>query len=247
MTKLYVFGDSFTTPNFCVTPSDSFWGLLAKDLGVETIVNYSQPGFSLDQIIHILCNEDLEFTDNYFFIGVPPIERLSVYVKDSSKSTGGNGPYYKFNSDFRTEEIEVNSLDDIFQFEFYEAYGDDKKFLSRYQYFWQEILVCNKLSLIYDMMQFKSAKFIIVNLTLPMCNGPRTFMPNGEPVMSRLKNYRNCILFSDTCHSVNQTDGIKPADFDVPGVGWYGHHGPRGNGNWYNKILKPRVQELGWI
>ena len=53
---LYVFGDSFSTPGFCVEPKDSFWGLLAKDLRVDKIVNYSHEGFSLDQIIHILCN-----------------------------------------------------------------------------------------------------------------------------------------------------------------------------------------------
>ena len=39
---------------------------------------------------------------------------------------------------------------------------------------------------------------------------------------------------------------IKPADWDR-GTGWYGHHGAEGNLNWYTKILKPHVTELGWL
>jgi hypothetical protein len=77
-TTLYVFGDSFTTPNFCVQPQDSYWGLLSKDLAVTSTINYSHSGFSFDQIIHLLCNESLNFENAYFFIGVPPIERLAV-------------------------------------------------------------------------------------------------------------------------------------------------------------------------
>jgi hypothetical protein len=49
---MYVFGDSFATPGLCVDPKDSFWGLLAQDLNVKEIINYSHSGIGTSTNLH---------------------------------------------------------------------------------------------------------------------------------------------------------------------------------------------------
>ena len=63
--------------------------------------------------------------------------------------------------------------------------------------------------------------------------------------MNAVHKLPECIIFENTYYSVNYQDKIKPADFDT--YGWQGHHGAKGNLNWYNKTLLPKIKELGWI
>jgi hypothetical protein len=233
MSTLYVFGDSFTTPNFCVNVQDSHWGLLARDLQVDSIINYSYSGFSFDQLIHVLCNEKLDFNDSYFFIGVPPIERIALYNK--------NKKWYRaeFDKEFTAQRTLIESINDTEQFEFFEAFKDAKFFLANYSFRWQQQTVCDKIFMMYHWLKSINVKFVVVNLTAPMYY-------HGTRVEQNLKASKECILFDNTCHSINEADNIKPADWDQ-GVGWHGHHGAEGCLNWYTKVLKPKVIELGWL
>ena len=68
--KLYVFGDSFSSPHVCVNPEHSFWGLAAKDLGVDAIYNFSFSGNCFDNIVHLILNDKFDFDNGYFLIGI---------------------------------------------------------------------------------------------------------------------------------------------------------------------------------
>mgnify|MGYP003351836285 CR=1 FL=1 len=84
--KLYVFGDSFSTPYVEVNPEDSFWGLAAKELPVDQVINYSWPRNCLDNLIHSILNEPIDFENNYFLIGMPVLFRDSIYCQGPGRS-----------------------------------------------------------------------------------------------------------------------------------------------------------------
>jgi len=88
MSKLYVFGDSYSTPGFCVEPKDSWWGLLSQDLKsrISTVENYSWPGNNIDSIVHVMINLTEKFTPaDYLAIGIPPLQRLTLFDPESTK------------------------------------------------------------------------------------------------------------------------------------------------------------------
>ena len=72
--NLWVFGASFSTPDVCVSPKDSFWGLAASYLNVKNITNCSWPGNSFDSVCHVLISmqEQYDWDNDIFFIGIPP-------------------------------------------------------------------------------------------------------------------------------------------------------------------------------
>ena len=84
MNKLYVVGDSFTTPYVCVDPQDSFWGLAGKQLGVEQIVNVSRPSNSFDSVCQLLIGMQNQYEYNGNFIlfgGSSPIKIDNFYPR----------------------------------------------------------------------------------------------------------------------------------------------------------------------
>ena len=236
---LNVFGDSYATPNFCVLPSESFWGLAAKDLDVNRIINYSHPGFSLDHVIHILLNEKFNFEDDYFLIGIPPLARYVAYKDDSDF----NWTATTFNTDFVPTHIPVNSLDNTLKFEFKQQFVNNKEELDRFCAEWLDVQSLEKIFLLHQYMTLNKAKFLILNLSVPIVY--QDMWPAGKSVMTKVQNLSECVIFDNTYQSVNNNDNIKPADFDQ--YGWQGHHGAAGNQNWYNKIVKNKMIELNWI
>jgi hypothetical protein len=54
-------------------------------------------------------------------------------------------------------------------------------------------------------------------------------------------------LFDNTFYSVNKDDGIRPVDRPGWPINYVGHHGAKGNANWYNKVVKIKMKELKWI
>ena len=238
--KLNVFGDSYTTPNFCVDPGDSFWGLIARALDVNQVDNFSHPGFSLDHIIHIMLNEEFEFRTDYFVIGIPPLIRYIAYddnhtctwTKHSYTATLDNAQY-----------TVVESLSNTQKFKFDEQFKNDKQGVTRFNSEWNDVQNLEKIYLLHQFLTFKKAKFIILNLSKPMHY--QDMWSAGKNIMNKVYQLSECIMFNNTYYSVNYCDGIKPVDFDK--YGWQGHHGPEGNRNWYNKILELKIKELGWI
>lgn len=241
--KLIVLGDSYSTPYVCVDPKDSFWGLAAKDLQVENIINYSHSGFAFDLILHVLLNEQFDWENSYFLVGVPVIARLGMF-KESTIPVYNSA--YMCNDKFESWKIGCNSLTNCRWGDFIEMFDKEKYFLSNYEHSWQEVLTLEKILLIHSFLTSKRTKFIIANLTVPMLL-QETWEVGGH-VMRTCNQLNECILFKNTLHDLNQADNIKPVDRDpLDPDCWFGHHGAEGNFNWYQKVLNPKMKELGWL
>ena len=236
---LNVFGDSNSTPHMCVTPAESFWGLAAKDLGVDRIVNYSHLGFSFDAVLHILTNEVFNFADDYFLIGIPSLPR---YIAHSDKIKE-NYTAEKFDKRYTAEEIPIHSLDNTHPFRFEEQFDSDRLGVDRFSREWLDVQSLEKIFLLHQYMILNKAKFLILNLSVPIVY--QDMWPAGQSIMRKVNDFNECVIFDNTYQSVNFNDNIKPADFDR--YKWMGHHGPAGNLNWYNKIVKNKMIELNWI
>lgn len=236
---LNIFGDSFSTPDLFVKPCDSFWGLAAKDLGVAEIVNYSHSGFSLDHVIHILLNDNFNFENDYFLIGIPPLFRYVGY-NDNSAS---NWVATTFNTEFVSAHVPISCLDNTLKFTFEQQFLNNQQELDRFNAEWLDVQSLEKIFLLYQYMTLNNAKFLILNLTRPITY--QDLWPAGQGIMHKVNTLRECVIFDNTFQSVNFVDQIKPVDFDQ--YGWVGHHGAAGNLNWYNKIVKNKMIELNWI
>ena len=234
-----MFGDSYSTADFCVTPTESFWGLAAKDLAVTDIVNYSHPGFSLDHVIHILLNENFNFKDDYFLIGIPPLVRYVAYKDDSDSKWVAT----KFTNGFVSSHVSVNSLDNTLKFQFEQQFKNDREAVDRFDVNWLSIQSLEKIFLLHQYLTLNNAKFLILNLSVPIvCQDMWT---TGKGIMIKVRDLDECVIFDDTYQSVNFNDQIKPMDFSQHA--WQGHHGAAGNLNWYTKIVKNKMIELNWI
>lgn len=234
--KLNVFGDSYTTPGVCVDPLESFWGLMAQDLPISGIDNYSQTGFSLDHVIHILLNETFDFDSDYFLIGVPPLLRYVEY-SDSFNTTWNRTI---FDNKFKQSTEKIESLSNTNRFKWIDRC---KNQVVEYSAEWADVQALEKIYLLHQFLSSKKTKFMIVNLTRPIFFQDE--WPAGKSIMLKTKQLSECILFDNTFYSTNYNDQIKPADYDQ--YGWVGHHGAEGNSNWYNKVIKPKMIELNWI
>ena len=92
---LWVYGSSNSLPGKAVAMKESFWGLAAKDLGVDEIINLSSGGNSFDGVLHTLVSMQpkYDWSNDFFLIGVPPLERWTVFDNHSDSSTlAGSNP-----------------------------------------------------------------------------------------------------------------------------------------------------------
>jgi hypothetical protein len=238
--KLYVFGDSFSSPHVGVNPEHSFWGLAAKDLGVDAIYNFSFSGNCFDNIVHLILNDKFDFDNGYFLIGIPPLHRYSIF---SQITPTKNKPLAKFNQKFEQEVIYSTNMINVGAATFTEAFTNDKLYVSYFRAEWNDVINLEKIYLLSNWLKTKNAKFIIANLSQPIPYQEN--WPAGCEIMKKVKADITCIVFADTYQSLNLADKIKPADYDA--YEWYGHHGSEGNHNWYNKIIQPKMQQLKWI
>ncbi len=238
--KLNVFGDSFSTSNLCVDPQDSFWGQMSQLLSVNQVDNYSHPGFSLDHVIHIILNENFDFENEYFFVGIPPLVRFVAYG-DKSNTNWNKQSYLGFGNNPEISVIE--SLTNTVKFQFKEQFTNDKDGADRFNAEWHDVQCLEKIYLLHQFLKSKNAKFIIANLTVPIHY--QDLWPAGKNIMTKVWQLPECIIFDHTYYSVNYKDGIKPVDFSK--YQWLGHHGAEGNKNWFVKVLEPKIKQLGWL
>ena len=87
---------------------------------------------------------------------------------------------------------------------------------------------------------FFASRYLIYNLSDPLdANnkwGPSDFL------LPYCMKHKNCILFENTYYSVNV--GInRPVDATSENV-WRGHHGAPGNQLFFEKSIKPKLEEL---
>ena len=236
--KLWVFGDSFATPNICVEPQDSFWGLTAAYCNIPTVMNCARPVNSFDSVCHLLVSEQYSYTwdRDLLLIGIPPLERITVF--DDHKNT----VYY--GHEFKTPDW------DFTQFQLYshqgliglQNYGTDKQLIVHSDRGWLEAQVLRTIFLLTTWLDSKNANYMILNLSkeLDWTNiwGPSKF------VLPYTLQHPRCILFDETYRSINLNKN-PPLDFDQ--YGWDGHHGPAGNKHFFEQSLLPQMQKCNLI
>ena len=233
--KLWVFGDSYTTPNVCVAPQDSFWGLLASHIGISVIKNCSRPVNSFDAVCQLLVGlqDEINWNQDMVLIGIPPLERIAVF------------------DDYNDTEYLVHSIDtsnwhdESFDIPCHRGlvslqnYGIDKELIIHHDRAWLETQTLRTVFFLTKWLDSIDATYMILNLSKDLDVGNKWGPSNF--VLPYCMNHPRGILFKDTYYSVNLNVN-EPADFKEHG--WMGHHGPSGNCCFFEKSIKPKLEEL---
>lgn len=226
-----MFGDSYTSPNYCVNSQDSFWGLTASALDVKEIVNCSWLGNGFESIKHMCVGMQLQFdfANDFLIIGIPPLERLTVF--DNYKNTRYNSICIDPNTwKEHKQEITCHTGLQVLR-------GHESQQMVIYEdRAWTETQVLTSLFLLTQWLEFKRANYLVVNLSKPLDEnnvwGPSSF------VLPWALNHDRMILFKDTYYSVNENIH-KPTDFDRHG--WMGHHGAAGNRHFFETSVRQKL------
>ena len=234
--KLWVFGDSYTTPEFCVEPKESFWGITGA-MATTSIVNCSWPGSTFTSVFHMLINMQSQFDwkNDLFLIGIPPLERLTIF--DNFKDTRYNSTIINSQTWVSTQE-EISCHAGLAQIR-----GDEAQSMIVYEdRAWTETQTLSMIFLLTRWLGSVNANYMMLNLSKPFDDnniwGPSEF------VLPYAINHPRCILYTDTYYSINLNIN-KPADYDK--YGWSGHHGAAGNQYYFEKSLLPKMQECNLI
>lgn len=229
--KLWVFGDSYTTPGFCVEPQESFWGLIAKHINAKDIINCSWPGNSFSSVWHMLVGmqKQYDFEKNFFIIGIPPLERLTVF--DNFKNTRHNATWFDTNTwDSQQHQIDCHTGLEILR-------GHEAQHMIVYEdRSWTETQALSMVFLITSWLDSINIGYLIVNLSKPF--DPENKWGPSKFVLPYCQTHSQCILFENTYSSVNLNLN-KPVDFKE--YGWHGHHGPTGNKHFFETSIKDKL------
>jgi hypothetical protein len=231
---MWVFGDSYTTPDVCVSPEQSFWGLTAKELGVSTICNLSRSGNSFDSICQLLVGEqsDYNWKTDFFFITIPPLERITVF--DDFKDT----LYKKYLFNLPTWNKDSASVLSHHGLISISSHHLDKFLIMHLDRAWLEVQVLRELFLISQWLDSKKANYIIVNVSkdLDIDNhwGPSEF------VLRYCKEHPKFLLFEKSLYNINLNIN-KPGDFDQ--YGWFGHHDSTGCEYFFEHSILPLLKK----
>lgn len=229
---LYVDGDSYTTPNYCVDVQDSYWKLFGDYLNIDNIVNYAYSGKSNDGIFRnatrfILDNPDKEL---FILLGFTHLERYDVFNRERELAVNAGDSVVNPNPnpceigvETRSYKQESKESDVLI---YWHREFDESKFLSSLINF---NAFCEK----------HNVKFILHFCSHPLVNPEIDLLNTFYKEIDNLPNIVN--LFENTYTSYNQTLNIKPADFKE--FGWVGHHGSEGN-KAYAEFLINKYREL---
>ena len=231
--KLWVFGDSYTTPNICVSSAESFWGLTATYCKISTIKNCSRPVNSFDSVCQLLVamQNDYNWEKDLFLIGIPPLERITVF--DDYKDTTYNG--HRIDTKLWSDELfPINAHRGLVGLQ---NYGTDKQLIIHSDRSWVETQNLRTIFLLTSWLDSKNANYVIINLSKSF-NRNDTWGPN-EFVLPYVENHKRCLVFEDSYRDIN-VDINKPTDYDT--YGWNGHHGSAGNLYFFKKSLLPWLQ-----
>lgn len=232
---LWVFGDSYSTPGLCVEPCDSYWGLASKYLSTNSIRNCSRSSNSWRSVQHLLISmqEEYNWKNDFFLIGIPPLERITVF--DDHKDTRYIGKL--ISNTWEEKEFDILCHRGLIS---YQNYGDDRKLIIFSDRAWVETDLLNDIFLMTAWLDSKGANYLIVNHSKPLDSGnvwgPTTYL------LPFAKNHPRCILFENTYHSVN-VGVVQPADHKI--YGEFGHHGAEGNRRFFELSVKSKLQQLG--
>jgi hypothetical protein len=208
---------------------------MAQKLQVDTVENYSWPGNNVDSISHLVVAGAGFSPEDYVVIGIPPIERFTVY------DTEGQAPSkHRFFGNLEPMDQQVLKEHDGLRQVTTHQLG--QSYVMAWNRSWQEAQVLRELFLLKQYVQGWTSKLLIVNLAEPF--QPTTEWPVLNSMQRRFLADPHSMIFDNTYYSVNQHVN-RPVDFDTHS--WHGHYGADGNQHWYKTCLQPRMVELGWI
>ncbi len=230
--RLWVFGDSYSTPHVCVSPQESFWGLTATALSVDSVINCSRSKLSFDSVCQMLVGEQqsYNFAQDFFIIGIPPLERITIF--DDYKNTAFESSVFDTKT-WQEETSNVISHNGLINLQYSEL---DKLSVLISDRSWVETQVLRQIFLITQWLDSCNANYIIVNLSknLDYHNqwGPSQY------ILDYCAKHSRCKLFEGAMYDVNLNIN-KPADYDK--YGWYGHHGADGNQHFFETSIKDKL------
>lgn len=230
--KLWMFGDSYTTPFYHVKPADSFWGLSARALEVNTVMNCSRIGNSFSSVQQLLIgmSQEIDWYNDMIFVGIPPLERITIFNEDV------NAPYKGYKLDTRTWQVESIDIAEHCGLVSVQNFGGDRELILHSNRKWLETEALRQIFLLTQWLDSFNANYMIINLSKNF-DHVGDWDP-GRVVSTHCKEHKKCILFEKTYYNINI--GVnRPADSDAP----EGHHGPEGNRYFFKKSLLPKLQQ----
>ena len=230
--RLWVFGDSHSTPSVCVAPEKSFWALAASELGVDTVINCSRPKISFESVCHMLVGEQhrYNFEKDFFIIGLPPLERITVF--DGHKDTA----LTSFIFDTKTWKAETNyvtSHHGLINMQYAEL---DKISIMISDRSWVETQALRQIFLITQWLDSQNANYVIVNFSKNL--DKNNHWGPSQYILDYCLKHKRCQVFDNSLYDVN-INVNKPKDFDL--FGWFGHHGPVGNAHFFKTSIKDKL------
>lgn len=230
--RLWVFGDSYSTPDVCVSPEQSFWGLAAVTLSVNSVINCSRPKLSFDSVCQMLIGEQqrYDFDRDFFIIGLPPLERITVF--DDYKDTALASSIFDTKT-WQAETSDVASHHGLVNLQYKEL---DKLSILISDRSWIETQVLRQIFLITQWLDSCKANYVIVNLSKNL--DPDNRWGPSQFILDYCINHRRCKLFDGSMYDVNLNIN-RPADYD--NFGWHGHHGPVGNMHFFETTVKDKL------
>lgn len=238
MSRLFVIGDSYTTPYICVDPVDSFWGLAAQYVAADEIINASRPVNSFDSVCQLLIgmqNEyDYDWDNDWFIIGIPPLERITIF--DNHKNTEYPAKIINVQT-WQEVNTTIQAHRGLISQQFY---GGDHFLTVHADRSWTETQILREIYLLTQWLDRYNAKYLICNLSKPL--DKNNLWGPSEFVLNYVINHDRSIVFDDTYYSVNVGINLPP-DADGP-EGWHGHHGPDGNKHYFETSLKHKLDNI---
>jgi len=228
--KLWIFGDSYSTPYVCVDPCDSFWMLTAQQLNTNTVYNYSRSGNSFEAVVHAVVSESAQYDweNDFFLIGIPPLSRLALVSKDDTYS------HHRQVFDIDSNKIDEQMILCLHGIESISFYNDPTAVRFEDPQ-WTQIQALRTVFLLNAWLDSKNANYLIINLSKDFIVDQAS---TGEFLINSGINHPRNSIAGDTYYNVNLNIN-KPADFDL--YGWLGHHGPIGNKYYFDNVLYPRL------
>lgn len=234
LSKLWVFGDSFTSPNYFVEPQESFWGLAAQELGVDRIVNCSRAGNSFETVLQQLIGLStlINFEQDTIFVGIPPLGRQLVF------DNGNNTQYWATVFDLNgsaVDEFEIAATRGLMT----RHIGDSRQEALWWNSSLDEVRTMREVFLIDHWLSKLTQRYLVLNLSRPFDSA--TKWAPATTLVSNVQDNPHFIIFDKTYYSINYKVN-RPADSDK--YGWHGHHGPAGNLHYYKNAVLPKLKEL---
>ena len=211
---LYVIGDSYTTPNYCVDVEDSYWYKFGKLIQADEIVNHSHPGKCNSNMIRNAMRFCLENTDKKIFVLIGLTTLYRIDYQD-----------YKFENEHNVQNGNLAELY-IHNYDIKNDINADRLFIDRWTYEHTFANLLTSAISISGLFESKKINYLIHNCSAPLQRDSHlpflSAFCNEVDIIPKIPN-----LYDNTYYSINRDKKIKPVDYDK--YGYYGHHGAEGN------------------